>query len=290
MVRQLHEQGATRYWNPSSILPETHPIGLDLKKRYIRNRYAVIVLNQPLEAPQTYLEVVRESLCTVAADGGGNRLYDLDAQDSLEGKAKPEAICGDLDSLLPHVRSYWEGKGVQIVQDSDQYSTDLYKCLVYLRSKLPAVKDEQGTPHPRDTVIFGGLGGRADQAFSLLHYLYVAGQDPDLTAGDLYLFTPESVIFLLQPGRNIIHIPQDDHVLFTENVGIIPVGKPSIISTKGLEWDVQDWHTHFGKQISTSNHVKTPEVEVVTTERVLFTLELGKKWRPPASTAASKER
>ena len=94
--------------------------------------------------------------------------------------------------------------------------------------------------------------------------------------GDLYLITEESVVILLEKGKNRIHTPVGK-ILFTENVGIIPIGRPSIITTRGLEWDVQDWHTEFGGQMSTSNHIKADVVEVETSERVLFTLELAGK-------------
>ena len=125
-------------------------------------------------------------------------------------------------------------------------------------------------------VIFGGLGGRPDQAFSQLHQLDVAAQDTDLVSCDLYLFTDEGIIFLLEKGTNVIDTSRWPD-LITENIGIIPLGRPAIISTKGLEWDVEDWNTSFGTQLSTSNHIRAPRVEVITNERVLFTLELASK-------------
>ncbi len=70
----------------------------------------------------------------------------------------------------------------------------------------------------------------------------------------------------------MIHTPLSEGLL-TENVGIIPVGRPAVISTQGLEWDVTDWTTEIGGQVSTSNHIKRDVVVVHTTERVLFTVE-----------------
>ena len=83
-------------------------------------------------------------------------------------------------------------------------------------------------------------------------------------------------MFLLEKGQNKIHAPVGS-AQFTENVGIIPIGRPSIITTHGLEWDVTDWSTEFGTQMSTSNHIKAEIVEVDTSERVLFTLEIAKR-------------
>ncbi len=64
--------------------------------------------------------------------------------------------------------------------------------------------------------------------------------------------------------------------MFEENVGIIPVRGPAVISTKGLEWDVKNWRTEVGGQISTSNHVRSEVVEIEVSEAVLFTVELAK--------------
>lgn len=125
-------------------------------------------------------------------------------------------------------------------------------------------------------LVLGGLGGRADQAFSILHHLYSASEDPKIKCRDLYLVTPESILFLLHRGLNRIHTPMASGLL-GENIGIIPLARPSKITTKGLEWDVQDWETELGKQISTSNHIRSEVVEVTTTDRVLFTLELVRR-------------
>ena len=201
-----------------------------------------------------------------------------------------DVICGDLDSIRPDVREYFIGRGVKILLDADQYSTDLTKCLRYIRKEALTSTDFEETGNESnsgpqkehlDIAIFGGLGGRADQAFSQLHHLYVhAHEEATVSKGDLYLITPESVVILLEKGLNTIHTPLNTG-FFKENVGIIPIAKPSVITTRGLEWDVTDWPTEFGIQISTSNHIKSDIIEVETTERVLFTLELDLSMAAP---------
>lgn len=183
-----------------------------------------------------------------------------------------------MDSLRPDVEEHYRSKGVKIVKDPDQYSTDLTKCLNYISSQIMEKEDESDSPHQNrvDVAIFGSLGGRADQAFSQLHHLYTCSQDVPSIIGDLYLITAESVMFLLEKGNNRIHTPVGpEH--FTENVGIIPLGGPSLITIRGFEWDVTDWRTEFGTQMSTSNHIRAEVVEVETEERVLFTLEIARK-------------
>lgn len=171
--------------------------------------------------------------------------------------------------MRPEVLDYYQSKGTQISHDADQYSTDLHKCLRQLGLARGSTKSLQ-------VAIFGGLSGRADQAFSLIHQLYaIVCKDSIPGIADIFLLTRESLIFLLEKGHNRVEVPLARR-LFTPNVGIIPVGRPSIITTHGLEWDVTDWLTEFGGQVSTSNHIVADKVEVVTTERVLFTME----WDP----------
>lgn len=205
-----------------------------------------------------------------------------------------------MDSVRPEVCEFFrQGNGVDFVEDKDQSSTDFMKSLRYINNLAAAggglemrwlemkyrvngeseeafrYKVRQRRMPRQDVVVMGGLGGRADQAFSQLHHLYTASQDPSLsTLGQMYLVTPESIMFLLEKGLNRISTPIGPG-RFTENVGIIPIARPSVITTQGLRWDVTDWPTEFGGQISTSNHIQRKFVEVETTERVLFTLELA---------------
>ena len=101
----------------------------------------------------------------------------------------------------------------------------------------------------------------------------------------MYLFSGESLTFLLKSGTHKIRVREpgqgqasetEKKDVFAKWVGILPVKEPSRIWTKGLEWDVEDWPTEFGGQVSTSNHVlpETEVVEVRTTKDVLFTIAL----------------
>lgn len=167
---------------------------------------------------------------------------------------------------------YYRSHGCQIVQDTDQETTDFTKCLELINTKAI---DIVTSPHQKlDVVALGSLGGRVDHGLSQLHHLYVASQDTSLRIGQIILLTPESITFLLHKGYNKVHTPLSIGFL-AENVGIVPVGRPAVISTKGLEWDVDNWETEFGGQISTSNHIKSDIIEIETTERVVFTIELA---------------
>jgi thiamine pyrophosphokinase len=182
----------------------------------------------------------------------------------------PKVIYGDLDSLLPEVEEYYRGRGSQIIKDTNQESTDFMKCLKLVSSKADEIV--RGSTQKLDVVALGGLEGRVDQGLSQLHHLYMADMDASLHIGRIILLTPKSITFLLQKGLNKVYTPSGKGL--AENIGILPIGRPAVISTIGLEWDVHDWKTEFGGQISTSNHIKSNVVEVQTTERVVFTIEL----------------
>jgi thiamine pyrophosphokinase len=153
---------------------------------------------------------------------------------------------------------------------------------------------------PLDIVAIGGLGGRVDQALSQIHHLYLfqaggveeddeeghvpAEQRSTYDAGRVYLVSSHSLTFLLRRGRHRIRVQEVGEAeagipsVFGKHVGILPIGEPSRITTRGLEWDVTDWLTRFGGRVSTSNHIlpETEVVEVETTRDVVWTMALNR--------------
>jgi len=98
-------------------------------------------------------------------------------------------------------------------------------------------------------------------------------QQPELLRGAIYLLSEQSLSFVLAVGENEIFVNRQS---FAENVGIIPILGPTRITTSGLEWDVSDWPTEFGAQVSTSNHIRSDVVRIVVgAKRPLLTIELA---------------
>ncbi|OLN87569.1 Thiamin pyrophosphokinase 1 [Colletotrichum chlorophyti] len=231
--------------------------------------FALIVLNQPVKETAVFDSLWANALTRVAADGGANRLYDL-TQASRKPYNGLDVIIGDLDSLLHSVKEHYtkQEKPAQIIHDPDQYSTDFGKAVTWIRSNHDSKVD---------IVALGGLGGRVDQGLSQIHHLYLFQPGSDYAEGKLYLVSGQSLTFLLKPGRHSIWVREGGEDVFGKYVGIIPIGGTSYITTKGLEWDVENWETKFGGHVSTSNHVlpETKVVEIETTETVLFTIALA---------------
>jgi thiamine pyrophosphokinase len=233
--------------------------------------YAIIILNQPLKLPfLVYQDLWSNSCYNIAADGGANRVYGFNKSNASQKDLPLNTVIGDLDSLLPEAHSYWGSKGVPVIHDEDQYSTDFMKAVNHIREK-----QEKSL----DIVVLGGLGGRVDQGMSVLHQLYTYQKKPGYPDGKMFLLSTEAITFVLKAGRHRIKAKAK----YGENglgaglgkhVGIIPLREPSVITTKGLEWDVKDWATEFGGQMSTSNHVKEEWVTIETTKDVLFTIDL----------------
>jgi thiamine pyrophosphokinase len=244
-------------WRPAKLLQD-YNIGQD---------FALLILNQPLKNGVNLRKLWKNSSVRVAADGGANRLHKLS---SFHGKySNLQLIIGDLDSLTPTVRDFYSSQPspAQIIHDADQESTDFSKAVNWIR------KEHSGI----DIVALGGIGGRVDQGLSQLHHLYLFQTDPEYASGRVFLLSGSSLTFLLKAGTHQIQVREDgEEDAFGKHIGIIPLKEAANITTKGFEWDVEDWHTEIGGKLSTSNHI-LPESQVVTVttdKDVLFTVAL----------------
>ncbi|KAG9199166.1 hypothetical protein G6514_008995 [Epicoccum nigrum] len=225
----------------------------------------LLILNQPITDFATFSRLWKHSQYRICADGGANRLHDMFVGE-LEGQREnflPSIIHGDLDSLRDDVRAYYELHGVEVLRDGDQYSTDFGKT-------MSKISERDNATSQKDVLILGTLAGRVDQGLGLLHEMTrEENKHPNLR---LWLFSESSLSFILRSKRTVVRNLQSSR-LFTENLGLLPVYGPATISTTGLEWDVKDWFTQIGGQVSTSNHVKTDDVQVDTDGPILFTIE-----------------
>lgn len=248
--------------------------GRYLEKRFdldedVVEKTALIILNSPIAEYEYFRRLYEHASFCVCADGGANRLADLlqshhaglDWQQALQ-VALPHAIHGDLDSLDEDIGARYEALGVDISHDPDQYSTDFGKAVKKVAERLPNV---------RDVLVMGSVGGRVDQGIGLLGEFYREQivQQPSLR---FWLFSEASVSTILEVGTTDIATPLKDGRI-KRNIGILPLYGPAVISTQGLEWDVQDWPTEMGGQMSTSNHIVEDRISVITDREVLFTVE-----------------
>ena len=230
---------------------------------------ALIVLNSPISQYQYFYRLYNHANICLCADAGADRLHDLlvghfpklEWADALQS-APADIIHGDLDSLSDTVRKRYEQIGVEISKDPDQYSTDFGKAVKKVMERLP---------NAQDVLVLGSIGGRVDHGIGMLGELY-REQKVRHPGVRFWLFSEASVSMILEPGSTIILTPLSGG-LIKRSVGILPLYGPAAISTKGLEWDVEDWPTEMGGQMSTSNHIFADRITVTTNNDVLFTVE-----------------
>jgi len=176
-------------------------------------------------------------------------------------------------------------------------------------------KDQRQKQDDVEILILGSLAGRVDHAIGILHEM-LREQRPEtstfvkayssivsssqhrhhqspqqhqrihhtIPTPTLTLLSPSSVSFLLGPSSTNTIIHNSAHI--GPSVGILPIYGPARITTKGLEWDVQDWETKMGDVVSTSNRFANGAAECVVQVNasqghdeegnwVVFTVERG---------------
>ncbi|KAK7033068.1 thiamine pyrophosphokinase [Favolaschia claudopus] len=171
--------------------------------------------------------------------------------DDLEDHTWYLYVPGDLDSIRHDVKQFYISLGVPVVEDDDQDSTDLMKC-------VSAIQDKEGVEGKveYDIVLLGGLSGRLDQTIHTLSYLYKLRQ----VRKHVFAVTDDNVGWVLDAGEHIIHI---DHSVLGPTCGLLPVGVSStMLSTTGLRWNLTDCESSFNGLVSTSNHL-VPGEEIV---------------------------
>ncbi|KAF9223928.1 thiamine pyrophosphokinase [Gyrodon lividus] len=235
-------------------------------------RRALIILNQPF--PLHLLETLWAA-CSwrCCADGGGNRLHDLLGDTQTKDRQQlrklyiPDLIKGDLDSLRQDVREYYFSKGVTVLHDPDQDSTDLMKCVKALEEK------ETAEGHQFEIILLGGLSGRLDQTVHTLSYLHKLRR----TRTKVYAITNENIAWVLDEGQHRIRV---DHEVLGPTCGLLPVGiESTTLSTSGLRWNLDARESSFDGLVSTSNHLLPEErfVTIKTSRPIWWCAELRQK-------------
>lgn len=289
---------------------------------------ALIILNTPISKSangdlSSALNVLwRKSSFRVCADGGANRLFDVSAGNAsdetiFDTNYLPDLITGDLDSLFPNVREYYEKRGVPIIKVEDQDYHDLdvsspdcslnvlfyYAHVQNLQKALMAVErwienldstiTQSTTTVKTKVLIYGGFGGRFDQEMGCMNALYVWGRKHMFRHTSIALYGEETCAFLLlaEPATNEIRISfPDGHCVSKLNgsdevvgegpsCGLIPLGgRCDAVVTSGLKWNLNgEVPLEFGGLVSSSNRVMDAVVTVQTSSPMIFTTEMIKR-------------
>ncbi|KDN38508.1 Thiamin pyrophosphokinase, partial [Tilletiaria anomala UBC 951] len=223
----------------------------------------------------------------ICADGAANRLFDALSSRGFRDFAEagpvpmspsekgqfvpPNEIVGDLDSLRPEVRQFFEQRGTQIVQRPSQYATDLQKSI----QRAEDMEEESGGWLRGDLLIYGGLSGRFDQTCHTLHVLWQLAEGRNRA----WVVNDDSVTWLLPAGEHDLQMSQR---VMGKTCGVLPLGigvqnGGARVVTNGLRWNLNaDTGTHLGGLLSTSNHMANEDgiVKLQTDQPVYWTVEL----------------
>ncbi|OJZ91239.1 hypothetical protein ASPFODRAFT_41647 [Aspergillus luchuensis CBS 106.47] len=236
------------------------------------NKFALVVTNQPVSDSPVFGLLWKNACVRVAADGGANRLYDLlqSNHSSLhEAVAGLDAIVGDLDSLHVEVKQYFTtlANPAKVIHYPDQNLYDLDKAVNWVRSNYA---------HDIDIVILGDLGGRVDHGLRQVHYLYLFQPGPAYTNGRVFLVTSQGLLILLKPGHHKIWVQKGDGNAKKRTVGLIPIGKPSLITTNGLEQDVKNLVISMEEKIIRGPVLQgTSTLDIETSDTILLTMDIS---------------
>ena len=239
--------------------------------------------------------------------------------DLLLYKMVPDFICGDLDSIGSSAVAFYASLGSKCVYLPNQNFTDFTKtikfivnCIKHGQVDADLVSDAAATlandddDKNRSTLLaslahrlsekfvvaelrrapieriycLADFGGRLDHCMANLNTLYDECLTSDVTLRT-YLVTSESITFLLRPGENLISLEDGDASLLNRYCGLMPVGRPARVSTRGLRWNMTDQLTQFGGLLSTSNefdttsnHSAPPHVWIKCDQPVVWTMSI----------------
>ncbi|GMG22158.1 unnamed protein product [Ambrosiozyma monospora] len=209
--------------------------------------------------------------------------------DSKVNEFVPDYIVGDLDSLSETVRLHFQKLGTKIKQQSSQYAHDLAKSisLINLRLNCPELdivencNDHNGlldlesknidnlkTPKHATVFVVGAIGGRFDQTISAITYVTKLSEEKPHFQFVLLNAEYMEFVLLLKKGRNFVHIKKNelffdgaiatdrissDGTIKLRNIGLLPLVNQVVLSTEGLKWDVKNWNSQVGGNVSSSN-------------------------------------
>ena len=204
---------------------------------------ALVIVNSTLPADPILKECQSRSHVILCADGGANQAY--------ERHVKPDLIIGDMDSILPEVRTAFNGHAREIILPG-QDKTDLEKALQYAKD----MKVER-------VILMGVTGMRLDHQLFNLHvaqqFCYFMEIEVQDNYGVGYFITPTNKDYV--PQFNL-RIGQQISLLAFEKVeGVLTHGLKYPLINEPLEWSVRN---------SQSNEVIASPVSIRLRRGVVF--------------------
>jgi len=175
----------------------------------------------------------------IAVNGGTRHAW--------EAGVDPQLVIGDLDSLNREERGRLQASGAEVLSYSPRKDrTDLELALLHAVSK-----------GMQSILILAAVGGRLDQTIANLLLLTL----PELESCSVRVLHGGQVAFVIRDEATIEGRPGD-------TVSLIPLGGDADgVTSRGLEWPLEDDTLHFGPARGVSN--------VLTAERASVRVRQG---------------
>lgn len=201
----------------------------------------------------------------MTVDGGTNRWLDWLKHNNLQDKLPhPTLITGDMDSCQEDSIKFFSDS--KVIQTPDQNATDFSKSLRVLKPYMQEMKLSC-------VVAICETSGRIDQIMANINTLYLNQKESEHYP--VYILSSNSLSWLLLPGDNEIHIPE---YLRNYWCSLVPFQHPTVVSSSGLRWNLNQTTLEFGGIVSTSNTYEANSernVHVSTNKALLWSMGIS---------------
>uniref|UniRef100_A0A1B6DCN3 Thiamin pyrophosphokinase thiamin-binding domain-containing protein n=1 Tax=Clastoptera arizonana TaxID=38151 RepID=A0A1B6DCN3_9HEMI len=244
------------------------PLDLSGVKLLDIKNYAVVILNRPISLPREHVvSVWKGASFRICVDGGINRWFEFceSVPDNSLPEKYPHCVSGDFDSATEDNIKRAKVNGVEVIHTPDQNNTDFTKALDIISKKKENIES---------IIVLADTSGRLDQILSNLNTLYKIDELFNNRNVKVYILASDTLTWLLQPGSHKIRVPE---ILAKQKncCALLPLGKPCIVTTMGLMWDLSNTKCEFGGLVSSSNTYMASEVTIRTDEPLFWSMCLG---------------
>lgn len=165
----------------------------------------------------------------ICADGGANH--------ALKMRIKPDVIIGDLDSITPKTKKYYQNVPIIFVGDRD--STDLEKAIKFCIVRNIKIID-----------IIGATGDRIDHTIGNLGCFKKFGKKVTLKIID-----PAGELFLVRKNIKL-------NTIVRKNISLIPLDQCEGVTTKNLKYSLKNDSLELGIREGTTNKAISDNVTI----------------------------